>query len=149
MTEERDYADLVRRVEALSSRGIDVQVAAAIGGLPVHRLSVRGGPEPACRLLLTGGVHGDEPSGVDPDPEADAEEPLSRGVYAVASSWGTKGLAPYVLTRHSPHVLIFETPTSWSLDARVEAHHQALSTVRAHYCDGRTPKALDGGREAE
>jgi len=70
---------------------------------------------------------------IDPDADGDAEAEtrLSRGVFAVARSWGTQGLAPYMLEFHAAHSLIFETPTSWSIDARVAAHHLALRAALA------------------
>ncbi len=65
--------------------------------------------------------------------EDDTDEPLARGVFEVAAAWGTAGLAPYVLAYHAPRVLIFETPTSWTMEMRIATHLAALKSVLAHY----------------
>jgi len=73
---------------------------------------------------------------IDPNGDSDEDEtdaPLARGVFEVAAAWGTVGLAPYVLKYHAPHVLIFETPTSWKMETRVAGHLAALKRVLAHY----------------
>ena len=60
---ERSYDPVVRRVEALANRGPTVETIGTIEGCPVHR--IRAGIPQRLRLLLTGGVHGDEPAGVE------------------------------------------------------------------------------------
>lgn len=80
-----------------------------------------------------GPIDADGDIGGEEDNEDDSNEPISRGAFAVAATWGTVGLAPYVLEYHAPHVLIFETPTSWEIDRRVAAHLAALKSVLAHY----------------
>ena len=66
---------------------------------------------------------------IDPeDPGEDAPD-LAEGVYKVAVSWGTQGLAPYLLHFHSEHVIISETPTVWHLDQRVALHLTILDTA--------------------
>ena len=66
---------------------------------------------------------------LDPeDPGEDAPD-LAEGVYKVADSWGTQGLAPYLLHFHSEHVIISETPTVWHLDQRVALHLTILDTA--------------------
>ena len=66
---------------------------------------------------------------IDPeDPGEDAPD-LAEGVYKVANSWGTQGLAPYLLHFHSEHVIISETPTVWHLDQRVALHLTILDTA--------------------
>ena len=66
---------------------------------------------------------------LDPnDPGEDAPD-LAEGVYKVADSWGTQGLAPYLLHFHSEHVIISETPTVWSLEQRVALHLTILDTA--------------------
>ena len=66
---------------------------------------------------------------IDPeDPGEDAPD-LAEGVYKVADSWGTQGLAPYLLHFHSEHVIISETPTVWHLDQRVALHLAILDTA--------------------
>ena len=66
---------------------------------------------------------------LDPeDPGEDAPD-LAEGVYKVADSWGTEGLAPYLLHFHCEHVIISETPTVWHLDQRVTLHLTILDTA--------------------
>ena len=66
---------------------------------------------------------------IDPeDPGEDAPD-LVEGVYKVANSWGTQGLAPYLLHFHSEHVIISETPTVWSLEQRIALHLTILDTA--------------------
>ncbi len=62
------------------------------------------------------------------DPGEDAPD-LAEGVYKVADSWGTQGLAPYLLHFHSEHVIISETPTVWSLEQRAALHLTILDTA--------------------
>lgn len=246
---QRSYAQIVQRLDALPA--VDLQVVGTVGEYPIHRISLPGSGEKSRKMLLTAGVHGDEPAGIeavlhllesesrtmlkdfsltivpcvnpsgyvdntrenrqgadinrsfeedsvaevrlikdllqgqqidcfvdlhedweakgfylyegrrdknwigpdiiraveeigpiDLDGDRDASEsedgeegsqPLSRGVFEVASTWGTVGLAPYVLAYHAPHVLIFETTTSWNIETRVAAHLAALKSVLAHY----------------
>ena len=239
--ENRNYADLSRRLEALSASDLCVETAGLVEGYPVYLVHLRGDTDAPRRILLTAGVHGDEPAGVEAalrflerdhthllqhfqfcvlpcinptgyvrntressrgvdinrafeenevaevqlikkvlgnqqfdcfvdfhedweatgfylyegkrdgqwigekiiqrvetigpiDPDTDAEDPpLSRGVYQVASDWGTRGLAPYILQFHVSHVFICETPTSWDIDRRAAAHLAALDTVLAYF----------------
>jgi len=66
---------------------------------------------------------------IDPeDPGEDAPD-LAEGVYKVATSWGTQGLAPYLLHFYSEHVIISETPTVWQLEQRVALHLTILDTA--------------------
>ena len=66
---------------------------------------------------------------IDPeDPGEDAPD-LAEGVYKVATSWGTQGLAPYLLHFHSEHVIISETPTIWQLEQRAALHLTVLDTA--------------------
>lgn len=60
---ERSYDPVVRRVEALASSGWTVETIGQIEGHPVH--CIRAGLPRKLRVLLTGGVHGDEPAGVE------------------------------------------------------------------------------------
>lgn len=59
--EQRDYNEVIRRVEALS--GIDVRVLGEVDGLPVLCASV--GRRAAPVVYINGGTHGDEPAGVE------------------------------------------------------------------------------------
>ena len=66
---------------------------------------------------------------LDPeDPGEDAPD-LAEGVYKVATSWGTQGLAPYLLHFHSEHVIISETPTIWNIEQRAALHLTILDTA--------------------
>ena len=66
---------------------------------------------------------------IDPnDPGEDAPD-LAEGVYKVATSWGTQGLAPYLLHFHGEHVIISETPTVWQFEQRVALHLAILDTA--------------------
>ena len=59
--EQRDYNEVIRRVEALS--GIDVRVLGEVAGLPVLCASV--GRRAAPVVYINGGTDGDEPAGVE------------------------------------------------------------------------------------
>lgn len=60
---ERSYDPVVRRVEALASQGRTLETIGTVEGYPVH--CIRAGHPGRLRVLLTGGVHGDEPAGVE------------------------------------------------------------------------------------
>jgi len=60
----RDYGDVTRRVEALDADSIELRVLGEADGYPIYRASARGGDDLPC-LLVIGGTHGDEPSGVE------------------------------------------------------------------------------------
>ena len=62
------------------------------------------------------------------DPGEDAPD-IVEGVYKVATTWGTQGLAPYLLHFHSEHVIISETPTTWQLEQRAALHLTILDTA--------------------
>ena len=66
---------------------------------------------------------------IDPDDPGEDAPDLAEGVYKVATSWGTQGLAPYLLHFHSEHVIISETPTIWQLEKRVALHLTILDTA--------------------
>jgi len=66
---------------------------------------------------------------LDPDDPGEDAPDLAEGVYKVANSWGTQGLAPYLLHFHSEHVIISETPTVWQLEQRVALHLKILDTA--------------------
>ncbi len=72
---------------------------------------------------------------IDPDDPGEDAPDLAEGVYKVANSWGTQGLAPYLLHFHSEHVIISETPTVWELQQRAALHltilDAALNTLLA------------------
>ena len=60
---ERSYDQVVRRVEALASPGRTVETIGTVEGHPILR--IRAGRPRRLRVFLTGGVHGDEPAGVE------------------------------------------------------------------------------------
>ena len=66
---------------------------------------------------------------IDPDDPGEDAPDLAEGVYKVANSWGTQGLAPYLLHFHSEHVIISETPTVWQLEQRAALHLTILDTA--------------------
>ena len=55
--------------------------------------------------------------------------PIADGVFRVDPAWGDAGLVSYLFHFHADHVMICETPTSWSLDQRTAAHIAALDTA--------------------
>ncbi len=66
---------------------------------------------------------------IDPENPGEDAPDLAEGVYKVATSWGTQGLAPYLLHFHSEHVIISETPTAWQLQQRAALHLTILDTA--------------------
>ena len=66
---------------------------------------------------------------IDPEDSGEDAPDLAEGVYKVATSWGTQGLAPYLLHFHSEHVIISETPTVWHLEQRAALHLTILDTA--------------------
>ena len=79
------------------------------------------GPELAAAAKAVGPLDPEDPGEDAPD--------LAEGVYKVANSWGTQGLAPYLLHFHSKHVIISETPTVWQLERRAALHLTILDTA--------------------
>ena len=70
------------------------------------------------------------------DTETDGSDiPLSPGLLQVDPAWGERGLASFLLKRHSHHVMIFETPTPWPLPQRVRAQRMATGTALKHYAE--------------
>lgn len=72
---------------------------------------------------------------IDPEDSGEETVAIAQGVYKVASEWGLQGLAPYLLHKHSEHVIITETPTVWNLEQRVALHLGVLDTALAHYIE--------------
>lgn len=66
---------------------------------------------------------------IDPDDPGEDAPDIAEGVYQISPTWGTVGLAPYLLHFHSEHVIIPETPTVWQLDQRVALHLTVLDTT--------------------
>ena len=61
--------------------------------------------------------------------ESDDSVPVSRGVLCVQPSWGQQGLLSYVVAHHTPHAVIFETPSGVEMETRIAAHMIALRTT--------------------
>lgn len=59
----------------------------------------------------------------------ESDLPIADGVFQVDPAWGDAGLAPYLFHFSTDHVMICETPTSWSLDRRTAAHLTALDAA--------------------
>jgi hypothetical protein len=239
--ESRQYGDLVSRIEGLSGDHLRISTVGAVEDLPIKVVHADTESSSLRRILITGGVHGDEPAGVeaamrflerdlggpysrfaftvvpcmnptgyvagtrdtgegadvnrsfdsadvpevnilrqalagqafdcfvdfhedweatgfylyegsregpwlgdriaerirtigDIEPDDDEDDPaVSEGVYRVATSWGTQGLAPYMLKHHASRALILETPTGWEIDRRIQVHLAALDTIIEHY----------------
>ena len=62
----RDYPGITDRVAAISENAdVDLGVIGSIENLPVHRLVRQSSTAMTRRLLVTSGVHGDEPAGIE------------------------------------------------------------------------------------
>ena len=59
----------------------------------------------------------------------ESDLPIADGVFEVDPAWGDAGFAPYLFHFNADHVIICETPTSWSLNQRTSAHLTALDTA--------------------
>lgn len=70
---------------------------------------------------------------IDTDDSGEDTEAIAQGVYKVNSKWGMQGLAPYLLHKHSKHVIITETPTEWKLDQRIALHLGVLDTALTYF----------------
>ena len=60
----RDYNDVIRRTEALSQRGVGIDVLDRIDGLPVY-CATSGNDPTLPAIYINGGTHGDEPAGTE------------------------------------------------------------------------------------
>ncbi len=63
MTEGHDFDRLTRRLEALDLADMEVETAGFVDGYPIYCIRLGGDPRGRKRVLLSGGVHGDEPAG--------------------------------------------------------------------------------------
>ena len=59
----RSYTQLIDRLKVLAATDLDT--IASVGQYPIYHLSLQGSTSSRCRVLLTAGVHGDEPGGVE------------------------------------------------------------------------------------
>ncbi len=78
------------------------------------------GPEIARQIEKIGPIDGEA---------GENDLPIADGVFRVDPAWGDAGLVSYLFHFHADHVMICETPTSWSLDQRTAAHLKALDTA--------------------
>ncbi len=70
---------------------------------------------------------------IDTEDSGEDAPDIAKGVYKVASEWGTQGLAPYLLHFHSEHVIITETPTAWPLAQRASLHLGVLIAALTYH----------------
>ena len=64
--ETRDYGDLSRRLDTLSSsESRYVEKAGSVEGYPVHVIRLQSNASSVRSILITAGVHGDEPAGIE------------------------------------------------------------------------------------
>ena len=62
----RDYSGIIDRVTALDERAdFEISIIGSVEDLPVHRLVRQSSSTRTRRLLVTSGVHGDEPAGIE------------------------------------------------------------------------------------
>jgi len=62
----RDYSGIIDRVTALDERAdFEIFIIGSVEDLPVHRLVRQSSSTRTRRLLVTSGVHGDEPAGIE------------------------------------------------------------------------------------
>lgn len=65
MTPRRDHSAVTARVENLRAAGHAVEVAATVGGHPLHVVRSTPVERPRPRVVISAGTHGDEPAGVE------------------------------------------------------------------------------------
>lgn len=70
---------------------------------------------------------------IDVDDSGEDTVAIAQGVYKVNPKWGMQGLAPYLLHKHTKHVIITETPTEWKLDQRIALHLGVLDSALTYY----------------
>ena len=59
----RDYDDFERRLRELSLPNLEQDALGEVDGCAIYRLMVGGGPRAKRQVLITAGLHGDEPAG--------------------------------------------------------------------------------------
>ena len=59
----RDYACFTERLESLNSSHTQIATAGVVDSYPIHRISLETGQSVHKNILITGGIHGDEPAG--------------------------------------------------------------------------------------
>ena len=144
---ERSYRPVGQRVEALGKQGRDVETIGLVGGLPVF--CIRAGRPRRLRVLLTGGVHGDEPAGVEAVLrffEEDAEPWLAQVEFTalpcvnpVGYVRGTRGNGAGADINRS-----FESGGVPELEKRAAVHRVGLGAALRHWT-GETGVPADQG----
>lgn len=126
----RDYAALVHRIRALQASGWKVHEAGEVCGMPVLAVDRGSGGEHP-QVLLVGGIHGDEPAGVE-----------------AAVSWIESGMAD----RRAVDWLVLPcvNPCGWTYDRRTaSARHDLNRSFNLAECCPEVQivrKALEGRR---
>ena len=59
----RDYTCFTKRLESLNSSYTRIETVGVVDGYPLHRVSLEDGLGVKKNILVTGGIHGDEPAG--------------------------------------------------------------------------------------
>ena len=59
----RDYTRFTERLEPLNSSRTRIETVGVVDGHPIHRISLKDGLGIKKSILITGGIHGDEPAG--------------------------------------------------------------------------------------
>ena len=63
--EGHDFGRLTRRLEALNFEDVEMDTAGFVDGFPIYCIRLGGDPRGRKPVLLSGGVHGDEPAGTE------------------------------------------------------------------------------------
>ena len=61
--DHRDYTCFTERLESLNSSHTQIETVGVVDGYPIHRVSLEAGQGVKKSILITGGIHGDEPAG--------------------------------------------------------------------------------------
>ena len=59
----RDYTGFTERLESLNSSHTRIETVGVVDDYPIHRVSLADGLDIKKSILITGGIHGDEPAG--------------------------------------------------------------------------------------
>ena len=59
----RDYTCFTKRLESLKSSHTRIETVGVVDDYPLHRVSLEAGQGVHKKILITGGIHGDEPAG--------------------------------------------------------------------------------------
>lgn len=62
----RDYSHLIKRLKSLNWHYMHIETAgSSVKGYPIYKVKLRGNTKNQRRVLLSAGIHGDEPAGVE------------------------------------------------------------------------------------